>query len=743
MKTSVQFLQQTFGDSRVPTAQATVQQDLSGRSLPPDTAAVSLSTEEREDPFPYVMFLTAQAQPFYTSEGYRFDTDNESGSSETTPTIGAWTQADGLSILRGGSVLRTLYPQELRRASSDHAAVTLTSALGLLTQFGHRGGIYAGTVAQGNITAGNLIRQICGYVNGQPAAGVRVTVAETFEDVLLYGWLPYVTPSGVAGSQRGSAKDNLLQVVFALNACVIDMPDGSLRVDNLSTSVVSTLGKDKVYREGASVQELPPVTSVTVVEHSFAPGTESKVLFEGATAAGQVIIFSEPCSSLSASGFTITSSGANFAVVSSGTGTLTGVPYVHTTREIKRTVTSADVENEMRIEQAMLISTENSGVVANRLQAYYACRKYINCDAVLTQEAAGDVINIWDPVAKLLRQACIESIGPMIFSRTIKGRVAALVGFSPWQTVNYTAVHLVIDKAYIQQHGNTYSFPADIEPGTVVTVIAIEGGQAGSRGYDGEDGTANPISGRYTPPASLSTPAGKGGLGGAGGLKGRGGKIWIGTIIVNPLDSFQVVVGAGGTIDGAYGDDSKFGVCTSANGAPGGYYDAQTQKTYGKSGVDGVSGGNGGDGGSAGNDGKAGGDAGSYTGGRGGIGYSEEHYYTHDTNRTGGAGGGGAAKGENGGAGFDPPQLVYGDPQPGGDGGDGAAAAAALDYGDGGSGGNGGGGGGGGGAWSLNYQTGPSENYKFNSVGGKGGKGSAGTPGKDGCIILMFRKAIT
>ena len=774
MRTSVQFLDQVFPDSRVASVQATLQQDLSGRSLVPDSAVVTLSTEERENPFPFVPFLTRRAYPFYTSEGYAFVVDNEGASPETTPEIGAWSQVNALTILRGGSAVKSFFPQGVRRLSSEHTAVQLTSALGLLAQFGHRGGIYAGTVAQGNVTAGNLIRKICGYVNGQPAAGVVVSVAETFEDVLLYGWLPYVTPSGVAGSQKGSAKDNLLQVCFALNAFVRALPDGTLRVDNLSTTAVSTLGRDRVYREGASVEELPPVTSVTVLEHAYAPGTESKKLFEGTTAAGQIIVFSEPCSSLFASGFSITESGANYAVVSAGNGILTGVPYIHTTREVRRTVSNSDTENEMRIESATLVSAENSGVVANRLQAYYSCRKYISCDAVLSIEDAGDVVNVWDPIDKQLRQACLESIAPMIFSRTLKGHIAALVGFLPWQTVNYNTVHQVLTGS-----GN-FPVPAGVYE---LEIVCIGKGSNGVPGLPGNSvsssgdiivrhqyysqNNATSMSKSFSSSASGSS-YGKGGEGGRGG---DGGKIFRASLAVTPgsLIAYSTT-----------GKNSTFGTLSSASGesAAAGYYDPFDQKTYGKAGAAGASGGNGGSGGNAGESrGGASGGAGDSTGtvtrtlttSVSGDSTGNAMTATLGVGTTGGGGAGGNSGIRNGTAGGDAAWTgEYADPwyislssgtrsearaylygfTPG-NGGDGANGADAANYGDGGNGGGGGGGAGAAASRNVNASVSMARSpagslildayWSVGSVSASGGQPGQGGLGKSGCVIVIYR----
>lgn len=722
MKNKLTFAGATFEDDRIASAQAALDTDLSERTLTVDTAVASLSTEDRRAPLP---LFTRDGYPVYTRDGKRVYTAPVGD----TPQIGAWSQTDKAQLYRGGSLYMSFFPRKLRQANAARYELSLTSALGLLEQMAHKGGIY-----DGSITAGDLIRDICG--------GVSVYVSEVFESVALYGFLPYVTPSGVAGSRKGSAKDNFLSVCFALNASVRANPDGTLRVENLPTAVQSIFDRSRIYRDNYAIEDEPPVTSVTVLEHQYIPDSASKTLFEGTTTVGQTIIFSEPCGSLSATGFSITESGANYAVVTAGSGTLTGVPYVHTTREITRTVTSAEAENVVRIEDATLVGITNSADVANRLAEYYAHRRYINADAVIEYEDAGAVVSIWDNISKVMRQACIEAISPLNFSRTLKGRVRALVGFTPWQTVPFTDEHVILAT------DQTYTFPDDIDTGTEVQVILIGGGQGGTAGESGTSasnafGGDGWVSETYKVFSASATNGGQGGAGGNGGL---GGNIYRTSITVDPGDSFTVTIGAGGSAGGGLGGNTTFGTLTSANGSPGGYYDPSTQTQYGKNGTDGVTGANGGKGGYI-NDnggmyrGESGGDVTPYTGGTSTYGYTN---YSPNSEwgqgkplirYFGPGGGGGAAKGNNGGNAQTP--HYYGDGY-GGDGGDGADGAEAANYGDGGSGGNGGGGGGG--AGSIKVSAVKNGITHFWSYGGAGGAGGAGSPGKQGCIILIYRK---
>ena len=754
MKNTVSFLDKTYDNDKLDNITAAIDTALNCRSLDVDTMQVELTTGPAE-----LGLWSSEPLALFDSDGKRLF------SSEDT-SIGAWTRDDALILARGGSQYAIVYPESMTRVGAMEYLVSCTSALGKLAQMGHKGGIYD-SVSQ--TKAGPLLREICGYVNGQPAAGVTIYVAPEYEDQHIYGWLPYLSPTGEAGAQTGSARDNLLQVLFAINGSLRDDANGVLRVETLSVEPSASLTADRIYRNNAQVIEEQPITEVTVLEHAYVVGSETKTLFEGTTSAGQVIVFSGPMANLSASGFTITESGANYAVLSAGSGTLTGTPYVDTTREITRTVSEAAVPNTERVEKATLVSIVNSSSVADRLAAYYACRKWIECDAVIEYEDAGDVVNIWDPFDKVMRQACIEKISPLKVSNVMQGRVSALIGFAPWQTE-------VFDDEYELLTGSgTWSVPEGVSEVTAVLIGKGADGAAGAAGGGSGGLTTKSQTARQTytegTKYSLSTSAStsgssSSGKGGAGGAGGEGGKILRVSIDVSELSTISFSCGAT-----AASPETTFGEYSSENGAssPGGYYDVVSGVTFGRKGADGEAGGNGGSGGSAG---------GSTTGASGGSGAASVSYeiYTQETGlyarsvtsriSGAGAGGGGAggASGTNHGSNGNNAYsayarasageyfyggIAYGDCAHGGSGGNGANGANATAYGCGGGGGGGGGGAGANGSVSTTGTlSGTAKDtiehritaYAYGTGAKSGGTGGTGGTGMQGCVILIYRK---
>lgn len=140
-------------------------------------------------------------------------------------------------------------------------------------------------------------------------------------------------------------------------------------------------------------------------------------------------------------------------------------------------------------------------------------------------------------------------------------------------------------------------------------VVIGQGAQGGMRGQDGtlERGTRpemNADTGVVTSPGSYTAGYG------ADGGPGSGGKIWYGTIDINPEQEFEVHIGQGGApsqaygVPGAMGEETTFGAYSSASGQvyPLGYTDIANGDSYGRTGVqtpkngtsDGAAGGKGG-----------------------------------------------------------------------------------------------------------------------------------------------------
>lgn len=627
-------------------------------------------------------------------------------------TIRSFKKNDKVEYFRSGSRVGVYYLQSVTRVGPKLYTLSALSAVGLLIVRPHRGGIYTGQ------TVAEVVAEICG--------DIPVLVETVYRGIKLYGWLPIA-----------SARDSLVQVLFAIGAWLHTDENGTLRVQKLWDGVASIIGPGSVHAANIQVKYLDPVSAVAVTEHQYIAGTEDVTLFEGTAQQGDVIEFDEPAHTLTAEGFTVLESGANYAVLSAGTGKLTGKSYVHNRRVVTRTVTEGAAKNVEEIADATLVSLVNSSAVAQRMAAYYACREQLTVDVNPAAEHAGHVVSLWNEWDKQQTLACIASRETKI-SGLLKSRTSALVGFLPPQpeTTEY------YDERVILTGSGEWTVPEGV---TSLRVVLVEHGADGLDGSSGASGGSVSLIVTDTeakPGGTWSRQPGAGGAGGAGGEGGLGGRI-----LSADLNVFS------GTVF-AYSADTAttFGTLSAQNGSrsDAGFTDPVTGDVFGKKGDDGSAGGDGGGGGSANgsnfNPGENGTGVPPNTGGAG----SEGNYKRFEESETvykngyllvaGGTGGGGAAVGNNGQDAVQP--LTSG--VRAGAGANAAPPSNAVNYGCGGYGGNGGGGGGGASGLYLRhgaylYDGTPSGTW-LDLAGGAGGSGSTGGLGGAGCIIIYYRK---
>ena len=646
-----------------------------------------------------------------------FDTMN---AEVCTTTVGAQLSAlpdnTPVIIYRDDKVFTRFVKRSIARIGPSTYQIVGRSPMGALTNKKHSGGIYTGQ------TVAEVVTDICG--------NIPVLVKSIFAGIKLYGWLPY------ADGKSRSARDNLAQVLFAIGAYLGTDLNGVLRVDPLWNGTASIIDDGRPYTGGTANYD-PPVSAVTVAEHQYVAGAEEKELFSGTAQNGDIITFSEPMHSLSANGFSILESGANYAKISAGTGTLKGKAYIHNTRLVTRTVTKDAPENVESFLDATLVSLVNSSAVAKRLADYYKCRETITNGIVSGQEKPGHVVSVYHPYDKKMVSACIVSLDTTM-SGTLKSEMAALVGFLPPQpeTTEY------YDERVLLTGSGEWESVIDGE----IRVVVIGGGETGA---SGSAGSSAGISSQSKSGSSGSYSGSSAGQGGEGGEGGSGGKILIASLNVITGQKFQYAAAqpAG---------NSTFGELSSASGETSvdGYYDLVTQTFFGRKGANGIKGGNGG---SPGNNGQAVGD---YLGGYwiNSKTVSQTKYGTSGTVTANGWGGGGAAQGANGATSAgevyinlygefdsnDPSQSVVtlsGNCSGGGKGANGANGNDGENYGDGGDGGHGGGGAGAVGTLSMSFS--PSGKNPKTETGGAwatGGSAGAGGAGKPGCIIIYYRK---
>ena len=593
------------------------------------------------------------------------------------------------------------YIQSITREGPTTYTISATSAIGLLIEGLHYGGIYTGqTVAQ-------VLPSICGTV--------PYVVKTSLRDIALYGWLPVATP-----------RDNLSQVLFAIGATVKTDLDGVLHIEGLWDGISGTLPRDSMY-QGPSVDYEAKVTQVVVTEHQYIEGGEQTDLFDGTAQSGDIITFDEPMYNLQATGFTILESGANYAKVSAGSGTLTGNAYVHNTRQVAVDVLEANEPNVVTVTDATLVSLVNSLAVAQRVANYYASYQTINTDAEYRGEMPGDLLSAWHPYDNEAVSACLES-ADIYLSGALMASETSLVGFTPIQA----GEEGFVDTLEILTGSGNWTVPESV---TSIRVVAIGSGQNGTAGEDGVTPDRGPTETKVdslTGATSIKRYPVEGGAGGEPGDPGVGGKIYIEQLSVTPGQTFAYNCSASG------GGDSTFGSLSSANGSSSdtGFLEIIHNEVYALPGNPGTAGGSGS--GAVVSENQP---PGSYWTDYDDVPGSTVTYLgveyhpgekgpTNSDNQTYqflGGYGGGAAAGSNGGDGYW---------STGGFGANAIAPAAKTTYGEGGDGGNGGGGGGSAAESMYTSRTGTPSTP--DPVPGSGGSGSAGGLGGPGCVIVYY-----
>lgn len=498
-----------------------------------------------------------------------------------TTTIGAQLSAlpnnTPIIVYRGGEIKARFVSSGVSRIGPVTYQLTGRSPMGALTGMVHTGGIYTGQTVE------EVVKEICGNIPS--------LIKSVYAGVKLYGWLPY------ADGKERSARDNLSQVLFAIGAYLRTDLNGVLRIEPLWDGTASLIDVDRSYT-GGTVKYDSPISAVTVTEHQYVAGTEAKELFSGTAQNGDIITFSEPMHSLSATGFTILESGANYAKISAGAGALTGKAYIHNTRLITQPVTAGAVENIKSVTDATLVSLVNSYAVAKRLADYYRCRETITNDIVSGHEKPGHVVSVYHPYDKKMVSACIQSLDTTM-SATLKSSMEALVGFTPAQPESAE----YLDERVVLTGSGEFQIP---EGTTTIHYVMISAGQGGRCGEKGEDTQSGPKF-SWTNPVFEDRVDGYalalGGKGGPGGKGGMGGRIVEGDLDVSQLKSLAYACGKSGKgaefspddLPGTDGTDTVFhGMTTAGASAPDwGFTDPITGEQFGGIGEDGLPGGDG------------------------------------------------------------------------------------------------------------------------------------------------------
>lgn len=474
-------------------------------------------------------------------------------------------------------------PVRLNRDGSIVIQLKAVSFIGLTVYMSHNGGIYT------NSTVGAVIAEILKATknNSQStttvywydmANGLHYTMDANVAKVRADGYLPIT-------DRHRTARDNIRDVCFGYGVSVLQQPDGSAHFTYNQPSSVINIPDEEIY-SGDAYSRHEAVTEVKVIANTYRQynGEDPVVLWESTNVVSSVrVLFDEPCWGLYSSQvggsdtITIEESGVNYAVIS-GTGTLYGIPYLHTQEEFSRTIGSG-VEN-VKTGDCGMVGLLNYGNVLDRMANYYANAREVSASFVVKNGAStGSLVSFNDPLGR----AKTGIIGALDFvmSGIVKGDSKITTNWTPTDVGNNFSLSQILTGS-----GTWSKAAAEAAVGHTIDLVRfdiVSGGDGGAAGENGKAGTS-----------------GSGGAGGAGGTGGQSGKIFTITLEGNQIPATITFACGDGGAPGTAGQASTLTVSgttySSEAGvrAQAGYMDLLTGEVRALPGPDGIAGGAGG-----------------------------------------------------------------------------------------------------------------------------------------------------
>lgn len=585
-------------------------------------------------------------------------------------------------------LLGKYYVEKVTAASGASGEITFTcvSIMGILDNMQTHGGIYPDPSSpQTPVYAGDLIAELMG--------GYTYSIDGALSTSLVYGWIP-------AGTRREALK----QILFPLGASMLKDRNGDPEFTFNVPQTVEVI--DTTFIGGELTENSEAAKHIELTEHTFyvSSSVDPEVIYEntgGTTADYDEIIFDEPYHTLIGTGITIHESGANYAIIS-GTGTLTGTPFLHIKKVLAADTGANSTNNVKPFNDAYLVSQLNSAGCLNRLVNYYGQTAEVSVDIKGGAQNPGALIQVVSPTDYTKKlSGYIKSI-KRSFSKIIKASVKLTYNWTPKDVGNAFDSYLIVTAADLVN--GKWNVPTDLV-GKPALVVLFGGAQGGYGGYDGEAGGQSiPLEPDHREWYDRGFTGGSGGAGGAGAQGGGGGK-YLAVNFASLASSYTASIGAGGAGGahnggaGAIGGDTTLGsYSTNVGNLLDGfeYVNLIDQTSYGQvgaSGTAGKAGGRAGDFSRTGVPKEAGEDGEDYnptwTGGAGGDAQTKRSgdYRSYSS----GSGGGGGAYGSNGGdvTQVETSTALYTEPGTGAN----AVAPAKAEFYHGGDGGHGGGGG--------------------------------------------------
>lgn len=252
----------------------------------------------------------------------------------------------------------TFYLDSWESETENISKFSAIDLVGVIDKDSFLGGVYVAVLAQ------QLVEEILG--------DTPFMLHPSLQTAPVSGYIPICTK-----------REALQQVAFALCAVVDCSRSDTINIYPPPVRPSQLIPYSRKLM-GQTMKLKPLVTGVEVLTHSYTPGAEEQELYNDVLPTGEhTITFGEPMHSLTATGATITASGANWAqlqVDEEGPVLLTGQRYAVANTLIRRRAgelpSNAGV-NTLRVEGATLAAPTAAPAIANGILGYYE-RRYEN-----------------------------------------------------------------------------------------------------------------------------------------------------------------------------------------------------------------------------------------------------------------------------------------------------------------------------------------------------------------------------
>lgn len=527
-------------------------------------------------------------------------TDQETIDDHMAAFEAGFVNAEPVDIYEDDTFFKRFYvtqalPIRVNRDGSVVIQLRAVSFIGLTVSMSHNGGLYI------NSTVGAIIAEIL--------QGTKNTSQST-DSLFWYdmpGGLHYTMDAHVANTRADghlpitdryrTARDNIRDVCFGYGVSVLQLPDGSARFTYNQPSTITNIPDQEIY-SGDAYARHQSLTAVKVIANTYRQYAEEDptILWEGATIVSHAkVIFDEPCWGLYSSQvggvdtITIEESGVNYAIIS-GTGTLYGIPYLHTQEEFSEQI-GTGVEN-VKTASCGMVTLLNYQNVLDRMANYYGNAREISASVVVKDgTTTGSLVSFNDPLGR--QKTGIINEMDFTMSGIIKGNLSITTNWTPSDVGNNFSVSQVLTGS-----GTWSKAAAEAEVGHTIDLVRfdlISGGDGGQPGANGTDGA-----GMDTSAFNPQYVSGKG-IGGAGGEGGQPGKVFTITLEGDEIpDTITFACGTGGQ-PGAAGTGTSMTISgTTYSSEAGvrigsGYMDLINGTIRAIKGPNGIKGGDGGD----------------------------------------------------------------------------------------------------------------------------------------------------